>query len=122
MGGDEVKFLVKTLKDACTNVGAAPPSTCKTRGSHDPSPLLPAPEILPDGLPIGFVSSTIWPGGCPISAPRAGPGPPTMRCRHPGGLVALLTARSSVPHKIRNRLTQSAQYIETSAPENPGRP
>jgi hypothetical protein len=30
----------------------------------------------------------------------------------PEALVALLTARVTVPHKIRNRLTQAAQYIE----------
>ncbi|RTL27515.1 MAG: SIR2 family protein [Burkholderiales bacterium] len=30
----------------------------------------------------------------------------------PEALVALLTAKATVPHKIRNRLTQAAQYIE----------
>ena len=30
----------------------------------------------------------------------------------PEALVALLTAKVTVPHKIRNRLTQAAQYIE----------
>ncbi|HET6789452.1 MAG TPA: SIR2 family protein, partial [Aquabacterium sp.] len=30
----------------------------------------------------------------------------------PEALVALLVAKATVPHKIRNRLTQAAQFIE----------
>ncbi|HEX5356214.1 MAG TPA: SIR2 family protein [Aquabacterium sp.] len=65
-------------------------------------------EWLPEltgGLKEGRVVPYLGPGlldlipDCPVpSTPEA--------------LVALLTAKVTVPHKIRNRLTQAAQYIE----------
>ena len=62
------------------------------------------PELV-EGLQAGRVVPYLGPGlldlipDCPVpSTPEA--------------LVALLTAKVTVPHKIRNRLTQAAQYIE----------
>src|SRR5574343_1304404 len=74
----------------------------------------PAPsEVLPDGLPASLVEALAAGRLVPYLGPRVlalvtGYGVPAT----PEELVVLLTARSSVPHKIRNRLTQSAQYIE----------
>lgn len=74
----------------------------------------PAPsEVLPDGLPASLVEALAAGRVVPYLGPRVlalatGYSVPAT----PEDLVVLLTARSAVPHKIRNRLTQSAQYIE----------
>jgi len=72
-----------------------------------------SPEILPDGLPIGLIEALADGLVVPYLGPRVlALAPDYAVPATPEALVALLTARSSVPHKIRNRLTQSAQYIE----------
>ncbi len=57
------------------------------------------------GLKEGQVVPYLGPGLLALIAPC--PVPAT-----PEALVAQLTAKVTVPHKIRNRLTQAAQYIE----------
>ena len=56
---------------------------------------------LDAGVVVPYLGNGVW-----ALAPEA-PVPST-----PLTLVALLTARASVPHKIRNNLTAAAQYIE----------
>ena len=62
-------------------------------------------RTLADRLQAGDVVPYLGPGLLEL-VPDA-PVPAT-----PEALVALLTARATVPHKIRKRLTQAAQYIE----------
>jgi hypothetical protein len=70
-------------------------------------------EILPDGLPVSLVEALAAGSVVPYLGPRVlALAPDYAVPATPEALVALLTAKSSVPHKIRNRLTQSAQYIE----------
>lgn len=68
----------------------------------------PLDEWLPEvrnGLKDGKVVPYLGPGLLDLIPDS--PVPST-----PEALVALLTAKVTVPHKIRNRLTQAAQYIE----------
>ncbi|WP_018412894.1 SIR2 family NAD-dependent protein deacylase [Methyloversatilis thermotolerans] len=60
---------------------------------------------IEDGLRAGTVVPYLGPGMLSLVPEYAVPA-------NPEALVALLTARVSVPHKIRNRLTQAAQFIE----------
>jgi len=60
---------------------------------------------IQDALRNGCVVPYIGPGALGLIAD---PGVPAR----PEALAALLTARASVPHKIRKRLTQAAQFIE----------
>lgn len=72
-----------------------------------------SPTVLPDGLPISLVEALadgrlvpyLGPGVLALAADYAVPSTTEA-------LVDKLTAKSAVPHKIRKRLTQSAQYIE----------
>ena len=64
---------------------------------------------LPDAVPQGLASGTL--------APYLGPEmlalcPPHSVPADPVALAAVLTAKVSVPGKIRNRLTAAAQFIE----------
>lgn len=65
---------------------------------------LPAPLL--DGLAAGRIIPYLGPGMLEL-IPGGSPVPSS-----PEGLVAMLTAKVSVPHKIRNRLTAAAQFIE----------
>jgi hypothetical protein len=69
------------------------------------SPLTEIVAELADGLKNGRIVPYLGPGTLDL-IPDV-PVPTT-----PEALVALLTAKVTVPHKIRNRLTQAAQYIE----------
>ena len=69
------------------------------------SPLSATVAELTDGLKNGRIIPYLGPGMLDL-IPDV-PVPTT-----PEALVALLTAKVTVPHKIRNRLTQAAQYIE----------
>ena len=70
-------------------------------------------EILPDGLPVSLIEALAEGRVVPYLGPRVlAQAPDYPVPATPEALVALLTAKSSVPHKIRTRLTQSAQYIE----------
>lgn len=63
------------------------------------------PSAIEAGLKDGSIIPYLGPQTLALTPEYAVP--PT-----PEALVALLTAKVSVPHKIRNRLTQSAQFIE----------
>jgi len=65
---------------------------------------LPAPLI--DGLPAGRVIPYLGPGVLDL-IPGGSPVPAS-----PEALAAMLTSKVTVPHKIRNRLTAAAQFIE----------
>ena len=59
-------------------------------------------ESLNSGLAIPYLGAGVLAlagEGCPLPA-------------SPGDLVGRLTAKASVPHKIRNNLTAAAQFIE----------
>lgn len=72
-------------------------------------PTFPTVAELPADVPLGLLSGAL--------APYLGPGLLTL-CDNvpvpadPQALVNLLTARNSVPGKIKNKLTQAAQFIE----------
>ena len=69
--------------------------------------------ILPDGLPVSLVEALAAGRVVPYLGPRVlALAPDYAVPATPEAWVTQLTAKSSVPHKIRNRLTQSAQYIE----------
>ncbi len=79
-----------------------------TTTATQPTASAVTPEALHEiitGLRSRMVVPYIGPGMLEL-VPQA-PVPTT-----PEALVALLTAKVTVPHKIRNRLTQAAQYIE----------
>lgn len=61
--------------------------------------------LIESGLRAGSVVPYLGPGMLSLAPDYAVPGTPEA-------LVALLTAKVSVPHKIRGRLTQAAQFIE----------
>ncbi|MEY4417487.1 MAG: hypothetical protein RIQ53_4780 [Pseudomonadota bacterium] len=63
------------------------------------------PEAVAAGLQAGTLAPYLGPGLLALCAPPAPPADPLS-------LVGVLTARSSVPGKIRHRLTAAAQYIE----------
>ncbi len=63
------------------------------------------PEELEEGLRTGRIVPYLGQHVLALVPDYAVPGSPSA-------LVALLTAKISVPHKIRNRLTQAAQFIE----------
>ncbi|MBV5286541.1 MAG: SIR2 family protein [Methyloversatilis discipulorum] len=63
------------------------------------------PAEIEAGLRAGRVVPYLGPGMLSLVPQYAVPGTPEA-------LVALLTAKVSVPHKIRSRLTQAAQFIE----------
>ncbi|MEK8026501.1 SIR2 family NAD-dependent protein deacylase [Pseudaquabacterium rugosum] len=63
------------------------------------------PEEVAAGLQSGVLAPYLGPGLLGLCATPAPPADPLS-------LVGVLTARSSVPGKIRNRLTAAAQYIE----------
>ena len=69
------------------------------------SPLTQLPAEIEAGLRAGRVVPYLGPGMLSLVPQYAVPGTPEA-------LVALLTAKVSVPHKIRGRLTQAAQFIE----------
>lgn len=69
------------------------------------SPLTQLPAEIEAGLRAGRVVPYLGPGMLSLVPQYAVPGTPEE-------LVALLTAKVSVPHKIRSRLTQAAQFIE----------
>ncbi|WP_304011564.1 SIR2 family NAD-dependent protein deacylase [Methyloversatilis discipulorum] len=69
------------------------------------SPLTQLPAEIEAGLRAGRVVPYLGPGMLSLVPQYAVPGTPEA-------LVALLTAKVSVPHKIRSRLTQAAQFIE----------
>jgi hypothetical protein len=64
-----------------------------------------APDIA-DGLAAGRLIPYLGPGMLAL-VPGGAPVPAT-----PEALAAILTAKVAVPHKIRNRLTAAAQFIE----------
>ena len=74
--------------------------------SHDTLPALPATAV--DGLRRGTLAPYLGPGMLALCDPAAAAVPPA----DPLALAAVLTARVSVPGKIRNRLTAAAQFIE----------
>src|SRR5574343_533818 len=63
------------------------------------------PAAVAEGLAAGTLAPYLGPG---LLALCATPTPPT----EPLALAAFLTARVSVPGKIRHRLTAAAQFIE----------
>jgi hypothetical protein len=63
------------------------------------------PAAVAQGLVRGTLAPYLGPGLLPLCS---GPTPPA----DPLGLAAVLTAKVSVPGKIRNRLTAAAQFIE----------
>ena len=63
------------------------------------------PDAVVEGLAAGTLAPYLGPG---MLALCAGPVPPA----DPIALAAVLTAKVSVPGKIRNRLTAAAQFIE----------
>jgi hypothetical protein len=69
------------------------------------SPLTQLPAEIEAGLRAGRVVPYLGPGMLSLVPQYAVPGTPEA-------LVALLTAKVTVPHKIRSRLTQAAQFIE----------
>ncbi|WP_088284534.1 SIR2 family protein [Ideonella sp. A 288] len=69
------------------------------------STLYDLPATVADGLAAGTLAPYLGPG---MLALCDGPTPPA----DPVALAAVLTARVSVPGKIRNRLTAAAQFIE----------
>lgn len=69
------------------------------------SPLTQLPAEIEAGLRAGRVVPYLGPGMLSLVPQYAVPGTPEA-------LVALLTAKVTVPHKIRSRLTQVAQFIE----------
>lgn len=69
------------------------------------SPLTQLPAEIEAGLRAGRVVPYLGPGMLSLVPHYAVPGTPEA-------LVALLTAKVTVPHKIRSRLTQAAQFIE----------
>jgi len=69
------------------------------------SPLTQLPAEIEAGLRAGRVVPYLGPGMLSLVPQYAVPGTPEA-------LVALLTAKVLVPHKIRSRLTQAAQFIE----------
>ena len=65
---------------------------------------------LPDDITTGLTTGTLIPylgPGMLALIPDGSPVPGT-----PEALAAILTSKVTVPHKIRNRLTQAAQFIE----------
>jgi hypothetical protein len=65
---------------------------------------------LPNEIAVGLAAGTLIPylgPGMLSLVPGGAPVPAT-----PEALAAILTAKVSVPHKIRTRLTQAAQFIE----------
>ncbi len=65
---------------------------------------------LPDDVTTGLAAGTLIPylgPGMLALIPDGSPVPAT-----PEALAAILTSKVTVPHKIRNRLTQAAQFIE----------
>lgn len=69
------------------------------------SALTQLPAEIEAGLRAGRVVPYLGPGMLSLVPQYAVPGTPEA-------LVALLTAKVTVPHKIRSRLTQAAQFIE----------
>lgn len=63
------------------------------------------PDDVAAGLIAGSLSPYLGPGMLSLCADLPVPGDPLA-------LVTVLTARNSVPGKIKNRLTQAAQFIE----------
>lgn len=63
------------------------------------------PAQLEDSLRAGTLVPYLGPGVLSLAPDYAVPASPEA-------LVALLTAKVTVPHKIRNKLTQAAQFIE----------
>ena len=70
--------------------------------SHSTVHILP-PEVT-EGLAAGTLAPYLGPG---LLALCAGTTPPA----EPAALAAVLTAKVSVPGKIKNRLTAAAQFI-----------
>jgi hypothetical protein len=73
------------------------------------SPQVSTVDHLPQAVATGLLEGTL--------APYVGPGILTLCSEQPvpadpPALAAVLTARNSVPGKIKNRLTQAAQFIE----------
>ncbi|MCX7175785.1 MAG: SIR2 family protein [Proteobacteria bacterium] len=66
----------------------------------------PLPAEISTGLAAGTLIPYLGPGMLSL-VPGGAPVPAT-----PEALAAILTGKVSVPHKIRNRLTQAAQFIE----------
>jgi SIR2-like domain len=66
-------------------------------------------DLLLNDIRAGLAAGTVIPylGPAMLSLVPAAPVPGT-----PEALAALMTAKVSVPHKIRKRLTQAAQFIE----------
>ena len=63
------------------------------------------PAAVAHGLRAGTLAPYLGPGLLALCPPPAPPADPLA-------LVGLLTAKASVPGKIRNRLTAAAQFIE----------
>ena len=62
------------------------------------------PETLIEGLASGTLAPYLGPEMLALCAPHGVPADPVA-------LAAVLTAKNSVPGKIKHRLTQAAQFI-----------